>query len=53
MVDAIASGETGERHVAEHPWLRSHIVTGGKGLNGRQPVNDSSLAWVLLLWEML
>ena len=31
-------GETGERHVAEHPWLRSHIVTArGKGLNGRQP----------------
>ena len=43
-------GETGERHVAEHPWFRSHIVTArGKGLNGRQPVNDSSLAWVLLL----
>ena len=31
-------GEAGERHVAEHPWLRSHIVTArGKGLNGRQP----------------
>ncbi len=31
-------GEEGERHVAEHPWLRSHIVTArGKGLNSRQP----------------
>lgn len=31
-------GESGERHVAEHPWLRSHIVTArGKGLNARQP----------------
>ena len=31
-------GEAGERHVAAHPWLQSHIVTArGKGLNGRQP----------------
>ena len=31
-------GEQGECHVAEHAWLRSHIVTArGKGLNGRQP----------------
>ena len=31
-------GEEGERHVAEHPWLRSHIVTArGKGLSGQQP----------------
>ena len=31
-------GEGGERHVAEHPWLRSHIVTArGKGLNSLQP----------------
>ena len=31
-------GDEGERHVAEHPWLRSHIVTArGRGLNGRQP----------------
>lgn len=31
-------GEEGERHVADHPWLRSHIVTArGKGLTGRKP----------------
>ena len=31
-------GDGGERHVADHPWLRSHIVTArGRGLNGRQP----------------
>jgi hypothetical protein len=31
-------GDEGERHVAEHSWLRSHIVTArGRGLNGRQP----------------
>ena len=31
-------GEEGERHVAEHSWLRSHIVTArGRGFNGRQP----------------
>ena len=31
-------GQEGERHVVEHPWLRSHIVTArGKGLNSRQP----------------
>ena len=31
-------GEDGAREVAEHPWLRSHIVTArGKGLNGLRP----------------
>ena len=31
-------GDEGEHHVADHPWLRSHIVTArGRGLNGRQP----------------
>ena len=31
-------GEKGERHVAQHSWLRSHIVTArGRGFNGRQP----------------
>jgi hypothetical protein len=31
-------GEGGERHVAAHPWLRSHVVTArGKGLNGAAP----------------
>ena len=30
-------GDEGERHVAEHSWLRSHIVTARGGLNGRQP----------------
>jgi hypothetical protein len=31
-------GDEGEHHVADHPWLRSHIVTArGRGPNGRQP----------------
>ncbi|MCH1601782.1 MAG: patatin-like phospholipase family protein [Luminiphilus sp.] len=31
-------GDEGEHYVADHPWLRSHIVTArGRGLNGRQP----------------
>lgn len=31
-------GGSGEQHILEHPWFRSHIVTArGKGLSGRAP----------------